>query len=210
MSNAQHPPAPRHSEIFISHASEDKVRVARPLASALRRRGFSVWFDEHSLRLGDSLKRKIDEGLTACDYGVVILSTHFFAKQWPKEELDGLVTREISSKRKIVLPVWHEIDHAVVAAFSPTLAGKVGVSTKVGISKLAHCIATAIKAEAEQRGVHEVRLRSPYGGELFIKGRENAQGTLRAIDRKGIETIARQAAKSFSHLIQKVEKSPKK
>ncbi|HYD12150.1 MAG TPA: toll/interleukin-1 receptor domain-containing protein [Allosphingosinicella sp.] len=51
-------------DVFISHASEDKKSVARPLASKLRRLGLTVWLDENELKLGDSLSRKIDEGLT--------------------------------------------------------------------------------------------------------------------------------------------------
>lgn len=37
--------------------------------------------DESELRIGDHLLQSIDEGLTRCDYGVVILSPSFFAKQ---------------------------------------------------------------------------------------------------------------------------------
>jgi hypothetical protein len=45
--------ADRIRELFISHASEDKDAIARPLADELRRRGHSVWFDEYELVLGD-------------------------------------------------------------------------------------------------------------------------------------------------------------
>jgi len=68
-------------DIFISHASEDKVTVARPLAAALRRAGVRVWLDEHELRVGDSLSEKVDEGLSQSRFGVVILSPGFFAKR---------------------------------------------------------------------------------------------------------------------------------
>ncbi len=68
------------TELFISHASEDKDEVARPLAEELTRLGFRVWYDEYSLRLGDSLREKIDEGLANCTYGL----TRPGAEQWPK------------------------------------------------------------------------------------------------------------------------------
>ncbi len=61
-------------DLFLSHASEDKDVIARPLYEALIAEGISVWFDEAVLELGDSLRRKIDEGLAKCRYGVVILS----------------------------------------------------------------------------------------------------------------------------------------
>jgi hypothetical protein len=70
-------------DLFLSHAHEDKNAIARPLYLALAREGISVWFDEAVLRMGDSLRRKIDEGLARCRYGVVILSPTFLSKQWP-------------------------------------------------------------------------------------------------------------------------------
>jgi hypothetical protein len=47
-------------DVFLSHASEDKDAIARPLYQALIEAGLTVWFDEAVLRLGDSLRRKID------------------------------------------------------------------------------------------------------------------------------------------------------
>lgn len=99
-------------DVFISHASEDKDVIARPIAEELLRRGRSVWFDEFELTLGDSLRRSIDRGLAESRFGLVILSPSFFAKQWPQRELDGLTTREIAGSTKVILPVWHEVDHA--------------------------------------------------------------------------------------------------
>ena len=59
-------------------------------------RAFRFWFDEFELRLGDSLRRKIDTGLANSRFGVVVLSRSFFRKDWPNYELDGLVTRAVS------------------------------------------------------------------------------------------------------------------
>ena len=49
-------------DIFISHESEDKKEIARPLAEALRQAGLRVWYDEFVLKPGDSLSLKIREG----------------------------------------------------------------------------------------------------------------------------------------------------
>jgi hypothetical protein len=43
-------------DVFISHANEDKDDIARPLAEKLKALGLKVWFDEYSLKLGDSLR----------------------------------------------------------------------------------------------------------------------------------------------------------
>ncbi len=50
-------------DVFISHASEDKKAVVLPLADALKKAGIKVWLDQQELRIGDSLREKIDEGL---------------------------------------------------------------------------------------------------------------------------------------------------
>jgi len=125
-------------KIFISHASEDKDEIARPLAEALKELGYEVWYDEYSLRLGDSLNQEIDKGLSTCDYGVVILSKSFFEKSWPKRELAGLVTRETAGSRDspLILPIWHGVNSDDIRVFSPTLADRRSVSTSEGIDKV--------------------------------------------------------------------------
>jgi hypothetical protein len=131
-------------DVFISHASQDKDVIARPIAEELLRRGHSVWFDEFELTLGDSLRQSIDRGLAGSRFGLVILSPTFFAKKWPQRELDGLTTREIEGSTKVVLPVWHEVDHAYVAKFSPPLADKLAVQSTVGVPAIVHEIERAL------------------------------------------------------------------
>lgn len=137
--------AHRRFDLFISHAAEDKEAIARPLKEALIKRGWSVWFDEAEITLGDSLPRKLDEGLREARFGVVILSPHFFEKRWPQVELDALVQREVVDGRKVILPVWHEVDEHYVAERSPTLAGKYAVRSAAGLEAVVSQIERAIK-----------------------------------------------------------------
>jgi hypothetical protein len=115
-------------DVFISHASEDKDSFVRPLAVALSSLGVTVWYDEYSLRLGDSLSKSIDKGLAESAFGLVVVSPDFIAKPWPEYELRGLVAREISEDR-VILPIWHCITRAQVLAFSPPLADKMALVT---------------------------------------------------------------------------------
>src|SRR5487761_1552114 len=48
---------------FLSHDSRDKEDVARPLVTELGRLLCSVWYDEYSLKVGDSLTESIDRGI---------------------------------------------------------------------------------------------------------------------------------------------------
>lgn len=115
-------------DVFISHASEDKDDIVRPLANALINRGLDVWYDEFTLRIGDSLRQKIDRGLANSRVGLVVLSPSFIAKGWTNYELDGIVTRTVSGEQ-ILLPIWHNITKQQVVNFSPSLADKVARST---------------------------------------------------------------------------------
>ena len=121
-------PDGRTFDVFISHASEDKDEVVRPLAHALKEGGLSVWYDEFELRIGDSLRRKIDRGLASSRFGIVILSRSFFGRGWPEYELDGLVTRTISGEQ-ILLPIWHDVSKREVMGYSPSLADRLARST---------------------------------------------------------------------------------
>ena len=115
-------------DIFISHASEDKESFVAPLAKLLYDLGVKVWYDEFSLKLGDSLSRSIDKGLANSRFGVVILSKPFIAKSWPEYELRGLVSKEIGSD-KVILPLWHGVSRDEVLRFSPSLANKFALDT---------------------------------------------------------------------------------
>lgn len=129
------PPSVRY-DVFFSHASEDKDSFVRGLATELTRLGLRVWFDEWTLRLGDSLRRKIDEGLRASSFGVVVLSPNFCTKNWPEAELDALFAIEMSGK-KVVLPVRHGLTHHELLRHFPMLGGLVATDSVKGIPTVA-------------------------------------------------------------------------
>ena len=130
-------------DAFISHASEDKDTVALPLAAALKRAGVRVWLDRFELRVGDSLRDKIDEGLAESCFGIVVLSPDFLAKRWPKQELNGLFALE-EGGRKVIPPVWHKVTKSAVAEYSPILADRLATETSRGISSVAAELLAAI------------------------------------------------------------------
>ncbi len=136
-------------DCFISHASEDKDAVARPLAEALVSAGYSVWFDEYELVLGDSLRAKIDEGLAASRFGVVVLSPQFFEKGWPQSELNALAAKEMVGGERLILPVWHGVDEEFLASKSPLLADRIGVPSDP-LDKAAEQIIRAIERRKGQ------------------------------------------------------------
>ncbi len=117
-------------DVFVSHASEDKEDFVKPLVDALQSAGYKVWYDEFTLKVGDSLRRSIDNGLKSSRYGIVVFSSAFFAKNWTQYELDGLVTREMEG-HKVILPIWHMVSKNQVQNYSPTLADKKAINSSL-------------------------------------------------------------------------------
>ncbi len=123
-------------DVFISHATEDKDDFVRELVEKLQERRIEVWYDEHSLNIGDSLRQAIDLGLSKSRFGIVILSKNFFSKQWTNWELDGLVQRQLNSTNNLIIPIWHKIEKEDILSYSPSLADKVAIKSVIGIDRV--------------------------------------------------------------------------
>ncbi len=121
-------------DLFISHASEDKEEFVRPLAETLESLEVKVWYDEFTLKVGDSLRNSIDHGLVKSRFGTVILSAAFCSKNWTQYELNSMVAREMNG-HKMILPIWHKISKDEVIKFSPALADKVALNTSTSSIK---------------------------------------------------------------------------
>ena len=137
----------REFDVFISHATEDKDEVVRPLATALQSGGLKVWYDEFELKIGDSLRRKIDTGLAKSKFGIVVFSKVFLTKGWTNYELDGLVTRTVNGEQEI-LPIWHNVTKKEIIEYSPSLADRLARSTSTHtVEEIAEEIVSLIKGK---------------------------------------------------------------
>ncbi|HWS88463.1 MAG TPA: toll/interleukin-1 receptor domain-containing protein [Pyrinomonadaceae bacterium] len=132
-------------DVFISYASEDKEEIALPLASRLKKLGLKVWLDKFEINIGDSVRRSIDRGLSNSRFGIVVLSPHFFRKEWTKKELDALLAKS-SSGSKVILPVWHNISRDEVARFSLLLADIHAADTRRGVESVAEEIYKSLQS----------------------------------------------------------------
>lgn len=139
-------------DVFLSHASEDKDDVARPLAIALQEHGLRVWYDEFELRIGDNLVAKLNAGINGSRFGIIVLSKAFFAKQWTIHELNMLEFLWVTENH-IIFPVWHNITLEEIWAYRAWLATIIGLRTDMyTIEEIADEIYDAILASyAEQQ-----------------------------------------------------------
>lgn len=157
-------------DVFISHASEDKEAVARPLAKALEDKGFKVWYDETTLSIGDNLRRRIDEGLSKSRYGIVILSPDFLRKGWPGYELDGLVARELADSVKVILPIWHNVSSHDIRQYSLPLSLRLGGNVSSGIESLAEDLADIISTDNGRIKTPEVQDELSLSKQAILSG----------------------------------------
>ena len=138
-------------DLFISHASEDKAGIVRSLVDALEREGVNVWYDEFQLRIGDSLRRKIDAGLARSRFGMVVVSHAFFAKTGPSTSSTASSPWRWRAANGS-FPVWHEITKDEVLDHSPSLADKVALSTAIyTVDEIAEEVAAVIGATTTER-----------------------------------------------------------
>lgn len=155
-------------DAFVAHASEDKDAFVRPLATSLHNLGVEIWYDEFSLKVGDSLSRSIDKGLASSRYGIVVISPAFLSKRWPERELQGLVAKEVAqADGEVILPVWHGVTREQVLEFSPTLADRFALDTRdAGAEQIALRLLEVIRPDV-YKSHRLVELRGLASGEAM-------------------------------------------
>jgi hypothetical protein len=89
-------------DVFISYASEDRSTFVEPLVQMLTEFGVQPWWDQFELKVGDSLSRSIDQGLSSSKFGLIVVSPSFLTKRWPEFEYRGLVARELAGGKVIL------------------------------------------------------------------------------------------------------------
>lgn len=139
-------------DVFVSHAWEDKESFVDEFVDELRERGIKVWYDKTQMKWGDSMRKKIDEGLRKSKFGVAILSPNYIAegKYWTKAELDGLFQLE-SINGKVLLPIWHNLTKKQVIEFSPIMASKLAMNTALMTAEeIADELLKVLSAEEEE------------------------------------------------------------
>lgn len=145
-----------HWDAFLSYASEDRDTFAEPLFRLLTALGVRVWFDKTELKVGDSLRERIDSGLAHSRFGIVVLSPSFFAKHYPQRELNGLAQREVDGE-KVLLPVWHNVTVETVRHYSPPLADRIALQSSDGVVVVASSLMPTLRPDLVEAIESEVR-----------------------------------------------------
>jgi sulfatase modifying factor 1 len=94
--------------VFISYSHADSHFVDT-LAERLKKTGVHVWIDKWMIKVGDSITGKINEGIGASDFLIIILSQSSVKSKWVREELNTALVKNVEvEKGAFILPVLKE------------------------------------------------------------------------------------------------------
>lgn len=109
MQRALPPDGPaRAPKAFLSYTFADKA-IAGKIAHALMANGIDTWWAEWDIDAGDSIRRKVEEGIGGCTHFIVLLTPRSVGKPWVQEEIDAGFTRKLGHGIKLI-PLRCELD----------------------------------------------------------------------------------------------------
>jgi RNA-directed DNA polymerase len=89
-------------DVFISHASEDKDAIARPIFEACAKLGVKAFLDEAHIGWGQSFTTKINTALGSARTVLAIVSQVSVTKEWPVVEVNTALSFEVTGQKKVV------------------------------------------------------------------------------------------------------------
>ncbi len=143
-------------DVFISHASEDKASIARPIYEACGRMGVKAFLDEEHIAWGQSFATKINSALGSARTVLAIVSPTSVGKEWPVAEVNTALSLEVSGHKTVVtvlvgrpdlsrLPLIAGKDYHVWDGDADAVARKLGDAVRgIPVLKAAHAQAAAV------------------------------------------------------------------
>ncbi|MGE5343678.1 MAG: toll/interleukin-1 receptor domain-containing protein [Candidatus Omnitrophota bacterium] len=85
------------NRIFISYSHSDKKFVKR-LTKDLGAAFINVWLDEKEIKVGESITRKVEEGITNCNFFCLVISIQSIKSNWVEREYKTALNMQLSSE----------------------------------------------------------------------------------------------------------------
>ena len=92
------------SKVFISYSHKDKPFVSK-LVADLASMGAKVWVDLIEMKVGDSIVKKIQDGIEDSEWLIVVLSPDSVDSGWVTKELSAALFNELEREQVYVLPL---------------------------------------------------------------------------------------------------------
>jgi tetratricopeptide (TPR) repeat protein len=150
----------RQRRVFCSHRSRDNERV-RAIAAQLAAAGIDPWVDDWEIRPGDDIVRKINDGLAACDAGLLFVSSSTLESPWVSAEVSAMVYQRIQEGRCLI-PVMIDADAPLPPLLKPYArlgAGQVEALVDAIYGRSSKPVVAAPRAQVRERSFR-VALRS--------------------------------------------------
>jgi len=96
-------------DLFISHASKDKLTYVDSLHKALSQLGIRIFYDKDSIDWGDNWKQEILNGTATAEFAIIVISNEFFGREWTELELREFLLRQNDTGQKIILPLLYNV-----------------------------------------------------------------------------------------------------
>lgn len=122
---------PAKPQAFLSYGGEDRV-LAELIARALMRSGVDTWWAEWEISAGDSLRQRIDQGLSSCTHFIVLMTPTSATKPWVNQEMDAGLVRRLQEQCAFI-PLRHKLP---VSNLPPLLSGMLSPEVDDGASNL--------------------------------------------------------------------------
>ena len=140
-------------DVFISHASKNKIEVANKLQEELTRLGVRCFYDSKCIAWGDNWERKIEDAMTKSRRAIFIISKAFINRKWTNKELAFFTRRQNETDEPIVFPIAYRISIDKVKDVYPFLAKiqmiqiKAGPSLNQSICEIANLFSSRLKTK---------------------------------------------------------------
>lgn len=93
-----------NKKLFLSHSSLDKS-VVISIALDLHKKNINTWVDAFDILPGESIIKKINEGLEECDYILLFLSKNSVKSNWVTKEWESILWDEVNSNKIKIIPI---------------------------------------------------------------------------------------------------------
>lgn len=94
----------KNKKVFLSHSSLDKSLVIS-VALDLKSKGIDTWLDASDILPGESIVKKIEEGLNQCDFILLFLSKNSVQSNWVTKEWETILWDEVNTNKVKIIPI---------------------------------------------------------------------------------------------------------
>ncbi|CAA6815244.1 MAG: Unknown protein [uncultured Sulfurovum sp.] len=109
-------------DLFLSYSSNDREAIIKPLYNELQDENFQAWFDIKEIRWGDSIVKKMENGITNTKIVIFFISKSYLKSFWTLKELRSIIAIQQVTNDKIIFPILLGVSEKEIIESVPFLA----------------------------------------------------------------------------------------